>query len=353
MNKIDKIKNTIRNMVESVIRESKVINLFMSYTEKCVNQILFELIKEEFIDRDSKESKSLKGNFNENYCFDDSKDIDNILRALSRQMGYTKYYKNNLKDKIKSEYGFVPQELNREDIFGDKENLEGYKLSRYDFDQIVVMKSLKILTNIVNRRIVKTKSFSNNDLEDELNNYKKFFVNKKGTSDSYEYVKNSMLLFTTEIKYNIETVYRIADRLSCYNNSKSKNRFLDTDIDDMANYFIRPHSYNGYGLKENSLVLMKIEEIQNICPNNVQQTTSEYGNLMNICYVAKLMIKSQNSIDEYLKSLTYDEMKDFIDHNYNIWEILDKEYFFENKKEKHMREIYDRILGDIPPYKKK
>ena len=55
----------------------------------------------------------------------------------------------------------------------------------------------------------------------------------------------------------------------------------------------------------------KIEEIQNICPNNVQQTTSEYGNLMNICYVAKLMIKSQNSIDEYLKSLTYDEMKDF------------------------------------------
>ena len=37
-----------------------------------------------------------------------------------------------------------------------------------------------------------------------------------------------------------------------------------------------------------------------------------------------------------------DEMKDFIDHNYNIWEILDKEYFFENKKE--LEKISKKII---------
>lgn len=106
----------------------------------------------------------------------------------------------------------------------------GYHLDLLQEKQMEAMESISLLKNITNRRITDVKKVSNYELEKEYEKYIEFFNRKINTSigvygSDTDFVLYSILLFTTEVAYCVMFVYSLAERISQYQHSKSKEKF--------------------------------------------------------------------------------------------------------------------------------
>lgn len=343
MNILEQARKIIKHFVGLLVIKNKVcVNI--QDIEKCTNQILFELIKEDFI-IEPKEVKSLNeisglGNESE-------------LKAHSRTVQYSNYYRERLAQKFKDDYHLIPPELIVPDMTKRSIRRAGYQLSDYDEEQMKAMENLKLLKIIADRRITDLKKISNFVLDDEYSAYLDYFNYDFDKLSDSDFLLYSMLLFTTELKYRVITVYHMADRLSKYQNSKSKNKFPDDYIKRMSLFnenFIM-NSDKGHHIKENSLILMRLETIKALTPENLIESRKSYLEKLQLCMIGKQMVLNQPEVIELIKQSTMTERRSFIEEHYPIYKILETEFTWGNKKEKYIRDLYKDMIQEIKPPK--
>lgn len=347
MDNLEQARKIIKHFVSLLMIKNNIcVNI--QDIGKCTDQILFELIKEAFIIEFPKDMS-----LNQISLLDDK--IDSALRTHSRTMRYSNYYRKWLAQKFKDDYDFIPQELNVPDMIKRENCFSGYQLSTYDKEQMEAMENLKLLKTIVNQRITDVKKLDNFELSNEFKEYLNYFKEKfiKLCCDDDSFVLYSILLFTTELKYRAVTIYHMADRLSIYQNSKSKNKFPDDYIKRMSffNSTFVMNSDKAQYRKENSLILMRLETITALTPDNLIESSKSYFEKLKLCMIGEQMVLNQPKTMELIKQSSNTERRAFIETYYPIHTILDTELTWENKKEKYIRDLYKALIQDIEPPK--
>lgn len=318
--------------------------------EQHTDQIIFEIIKESYIEESEKDTKSLY----KNSIDSNNLDYEIELKQNSRIMQFANYYRDKLAQEFQQEFYAVPPELENIDMNHPKNRSVGYKISPYKYEMICVMKELKLLKHITGRKITSVKKISNMELDDDYETYREYFdsiYNKIGSD--IDYIMYSMLLFTTELKYNIEASYRLASKLSEYNNCKSKDKFPDDYMKYVSIFLFNIHySNNNFKfIKENNLILMKFDAIKALEPKNICDKCQKYYHDLFFSFYAKQLVLSEEEIKETIRNASNSEKRDFIENHYNVWNILDEELVWGNKKEKHIRDIYHNLTKEIEPPK--
>lgn len=345
MDNLEKARKIIKHFVGLlVIRNNICVNI--QDIGKCADQILFELIKNAFI-AESEKDLSLNKISGLGY--------EAELKKHSRTMQYSNYYRDQSAQKFKEDYDFIPPELVVPDMTNRDIRTVGYQLSSYDVEQIEAIESLKLLKTIANRRITDVKKLDNTELDIEFAEYLDYFKEKftRPYNDDYDFILYSILLFTTELKYRAVTIYHMADRLSMYQNSKSKNKFPDDYITRMSFFnanFVMNSDKTQYR-KENSLILMRLETIKSLTPDNLIESSKTYFENLKLCMIGKQMVLHSPETVELIQQSSNAERRTFIETYYPIHTILDMELTWGNKKEKYIRDLYKALVQEIEPPK--
>ena len=343
----EKIMNTVYTLARQIGNGEDNIFLDPKVLERHTDQIVFELIKDTYIEESREDTKSL-------YKHVDGAGCDVELKQYSRSLQYSKYYRNELANEFDELFDYVPEELENVDMSSPQDRPAGYKISKYDFEMLKAIRELKLLKYLTDRRVTSVKKVSNLKLDDEYEFYRKYFWHIYSTIlyDS-DYIMYSILLFTTELKYNIETAYRLSTKLSEYNSCKSNNQF-DEDVFEHISIFVKPVHYADYDLefiKENSLILMKLEDIETLRPDNINKVCQNYYDNLQFAFFAKQLVLTEQETKNIIRNASDSEKRKFIENHYNIWNVLDEQLAWGNKKEKYIRDIYDSLLKNIQPPK--
>lgn len=343
----EKIMNTVYTLARQIGNGEDNIFLDPKVLERHTDQIIFELIKDAYIEKSRKDTKSL-------YKHVDGASCDVELKQYSRSLQYSKYYRNELADEFDELFNYVSEELENVDMSSPRNRPAGYKISKYDFEMLKAIRELKLLKYLTDRRVTSVKKVSNLKLDDEHEFYRKYFQHIYSTIlyDS-DYIMYSILLFTTELKYNIETVYRLSTKLSEYNTYKSNNKF-DEYVFEKFSIFTKSLHYAGSDLeyiKENSLILMKLEDIETLRPENINKICQNYFDNLQFAFFAKQLVLTTQEVKDIIQNASDSEKRNFIENHYNIWTLLNEQLTWGNKKEKYIRDIYDSLLKNIQPPK--
>lgn len=348
MNNLDLVRKNIMFIVEYLY----ILRGIMFDAGNCLktlemhtDQIIFELIKENFIEKSKDNAQSLT-------MHSGGIEYNEIIKKHSRALQYSRYYRDILSDNLKSNFDFSIPKLKYE----EREKNAHFKkcnLNDYELDMLETMEDLNILKYITDKRIVSVKKISNSRLEDDFKDYREYFINIRDNiipQNDNKFIKYSILLFTTELFYHLESVYRLASKLSEYNNSRSKNKFHDDFIAD-STIFNKILQCDNLFMKENSLILIKMQRIKSLTPENCKEKFSEYLQELIFSFLVKQEVLKRADIKQAIKDMTDAEIKYFIETHYNIWSILDEELTWGNKKKKYLRDIYDSLIKNIEPPK--
>ncbi len=348
MNNLDLVRKNIMFIVEYLY----ILRGIMFDASNCLktlemhtDQIIFELIKETFIEKNKDNVQSLT-------MHSGGIEYNEIIKKHSRALQNSKYYRDILADELKSNFNYSIPKLKYEER---KKNahFEKCNLNDYEMAMLENMEDIKILKYITDKRIVSVKKISNFRLEDDFKAYREYFIRIRDNiiqQNDNEFIKNSILLFTTELSYHLESVYRLASKLSEYNNSRSKNKFYDDFIAD-SKIFNEVLHFDNLSIKENSLILIKMQRIKSLTPENCKKKFSEYLQELIFSFLVKQEVLKRDDIKQAIKDMTDAEIKYFIETHYNIWSILDEKLTWGNKKEKYLRNIYDSLIKNIEPPK--
>ena len=308
------------------------------------DQILFELLKKVYIE-DVEEKSSL---------YKISEDDDTEGKRHSRTMQYINYYRKNLAENLKEDFDFTSPKLEIPDMHEHNKRRKGYRLSDYDVEQMKAMEDLMLLKNIPNRRITDVNKITNSELKDEYTEFQKYFKKKfDDIKNDGDFVRCSILLFTTELKYHMMSVYMLADKLSAYQNSRSKNKFSDDYITYMCHFNGMLDFNDGIKLyrKESSIILLKMETIKKLTPDNMTNSTETYISDLKLCTIIKQAVENMPELIDNIKKSTDEERRSFIEERYPIHTILDTELTWKHKKGKYVRDLYASIIKKFPPPK--
>ena len=345
MGKLDEARSIVKNYVLFFLMQNRAyINI--RKIDLYTNQIVFELLKEIYVE-DSEKKLSL-------YKISGGDENQDKQRKHARTMHYSNYYRQQLAETLEENYSFTSPKLETPDMSEWDNRRIGYQLSNYDVEQIETMENLILLKNIVNSRITHVNKIPNSGLKDEYTEFQQYFKRKFYTcEDDNTFVLYSILLFTTELKYHVMSIYMLADKLSAYQNNRSKNKFSDGYITDMCyfNSMIAFHDGTTQYLKENSLILLKMETIRNLTPDNLTESKETYISDLVLCTKMKQMIAGVSEVIENIRESTDEERRYFIEEHYPIYTILDAKLMWEHKKGKYVRDLYTSLIQQIEPPK--
>lgn len=353
MNKIDEAKSKIVKILKQVSAIYGItfgVNKYdLSNVEQHANQIVFELIKETYIDEISENTQSL-------YKISGGIGNDTELKKNSRTLQNSIYYMDKLDEYHYKKFGVISNTPQNPSMSNLRNRTAGYKITKYGAANIDVLNELKILEHIANKRITSVKKISNTQLNDEFEEYREYFKNiYEHIKNDDEYIMYSCLLLTLEMRYALETVNKLADKMSKYNKCTEKNKFPSNFIEEALVFgtITYYHVNSAYYMRENRLVLMRINFINNLTPDNFADSCQKYNANLEYAFIAKQVVMKDGSIKEMIKKASLSEKRHFIENNYNIWSILDEEPEWGDKKEVYMRNIYKSLVCEITPPKKK
>ena len=344
MGKLDEARSIVKNYVLFFLMQNRAyINI--RKIDLYTNQIVFELLKEIYVE-DSEKKLSL-------YKISGGDENQDKQRKHARTMHYSNYYRQQLAETLEENYSFTSPKLETPDMSEWDNRRIGYQLSNYDVEQIETMENLILLKNIANSRITHVNKIPNSELKDEYTKFQQYFKRKFYNCEDDDFVLYSILLFTTELKYHVMSVYMLADKLSTYQNNRSKNKFSDGHITDMRyfNSMIAFHDGTTQYLKENSLILLKMETIRNLTPDNLTESKETYISDLVLCTKMKQMIAGVSEVIENIRESTDEERRYFIEEHYPIYTILDAKLMWEHKKGKYVRDLYTSLIQQIEPPK--
>ena len=343
-----------------------------AYIEHHADQIIFELIKETYIDKISTDPMSLYEASGKAGCEDEVKQNSRLLQDSI-------YYMDKLDEYHKNEFNYVstlPKEANMSNL---KDRRQGYSLTIYAKTNLEILKELKILKYVSTKRITSVKKIDNYKLRYEFEEYREYFrrIHKRITGnktvseediaepnntvrkidENEEYILYSCILATLEMRYALETVNAFADKISEYNNCKSSSK-LPNDCIEKARVFSDIFYYkvdSSYYMRENRLILMRLNLINSITPDNFYEVCEKYKSELEYAFLAKQSILFDEGIKEIIRNADIADKRHFIESRYNIWEILEKDLDWDNKikKESNMRNIFKKWVCDVKPQRKK
>lgn len=340
---LKKIDN-LRAKVLSVVQKKNAVNSYIgnrhrNYKEvnNHANQVLFELIKEVTVNEWKENGKSIKA-----IAGSDTADEKSLQRALK----YSNHYKTLHKEEYFDYFGKTVDEL---DVKKTPDGRERYSyssnLSEYDVLQLKAMKELDILGRFTDRRITDVKKISNGRLDDDFQEYRNHF-SALPEDTSKEFLLKSILIQTTEIKYHIEAIYRLASKMSQYNNCNSKEKLPD-DFIDMAALLIANYRIDNKIFKENNLIFMQLQAIESIDPSNIIDVCDKYLAELTFSFQLKQTVKQNKDIMDIIRNTTLIQRQKFIRNYYNVISIYDEKPVWENKKESNFRKIVDRCVKKL------
>ncbi len=345
MGKLDEARSIVKRYVLFFLIQNRAyINI--RKIDLYTNQIVFELLKEIYVE-DSEKKMSL-------YEMSGREGNEDKQRKHARTMHYSNYYRQQLAEKLEENYNFTSPKLEIPDMSEWDNRRIGYQLSSYDAEQIEAMENLTLLKNIANRRITDVNKIPNIELKDEYDKFERYFKKKfYNCKDDDAFVRCSIFLFTTELKYHVMSVYMLANKLSAYQNNRSKNKFSDDYLTDMCcfNGVINFHDGKTQYLKENSLILLKMEIIRNLTPDNLTESKETYISDLILCTKVKQMVAGVSKVIENIRESTDEERRYFIEDYYPIYTILDAKLTWEHKKGKYVRDLYASLIRKIEPPK--
>lgn len=323
------------------------INLFLwlmgkslssSEIEGFTDQIIFDLIKRFFAEEIDK--KTL-------YKISGRAGSEEIEKKHSRTMQYSNHFRNITNETFKSEYGFERKLIDIPDMENRANRYNGYHLDLLQEKQMEAMESISLLKNITNKRITDVKKVSNYELEKEYEEYIEFFNRKINTSigaygSDTDFVLYSILLFTTEVAYCVMSVYSLAERISQYQHSKSKEKFQNDYLTIMEAFNKIIYDENKYVIESN-MVLAKLKTIKNITPENLQKSVEHFVSNRLLFSALKRVVLSEQAIELVRKS-SNTERREFIEKYYPVHEIVNIDIVWENKKEKNIRDLYKTLV---------
>ncbi|MCR4889482.1 MAG: hypothetical protein K5979_09960 [Ruminococcus sp.] len=337
-------------------------------TETIIDQIIFELLKE-VVDSEYKEKKkSEKKSLNQISGKKVDRGTEANLKLHSRKMQYSNYYREDLAKRLKTEYDFSSPDLDIKDMSALGKRHPGYQLSRYDIEQLKAMEELVILKNIVNRRITDQKKIPKAELIYEYIEYQDYFktlfnpewrkINNM-TDDQMcspiltdtDFILYNILLYTTELKYHVISVYLLADKISEYYNKQTSDMFSENYF-KLLSCFNAFQEFNFYGklfLKENSLLFLRHSIIEIMDLENIYVCVDIYIKDLKLCAVVKDLIKNQTNVLELIKESSNEERKKFIEKHYPVYKVIYTPLEWNNEKVKCLRNLYSNLIFPIAP----
>ena len=336
MDNTDRLKNIVWNYVTKCLLGS----MYLSLTKKLVEQITFELIKDYYIGSEKNSTSTI---------YEHCGGVENgeVIKRYSRYLKYADYYRHINNEFLKGFTGTDIPELLRPSMTKLKDHFKGVKLSEYQFLQLDCICEIKLLRIITDKRITSVKKISNNRIEELLDGYHDYLMNTEPLENEFhEYILWSLNHFSLESRYQVLSVYYVADKLSKYNSCKSTNHFSDSEIQEMGKLF-GTIVIDSTTIAENNMLFIRLRTISQLEPGNVTVKVKQYTDLLKQKVRIKYELRKRTDVQRLLEQLTPQEIRQFIDTEYNLSELLDTKLEFRNKKEYYIRKLYDLILQDI------
>ncbi len=104
-------------------------------------------------------------------------------------------------------------------------------------------------------------------------------------------------------------------------------------------------------MKENSLILMSLEIVKSLTPDNLFESRKSYFEKLKLCMIGKQIVLNKPETMRLIQQSSNTERRAFIETYYPIHTILDTEFTWGNKREKYIRDLYKAIIQDIEPPK--
>lgn len=196
--------SAIRTAIELVIRElypdeSHLIKEY-SCIDDIVNQVLFELIKEDY--KRNAETHSIQH-------YIDKFDIEASNRKYTRAIQYAQHYKNADYELIKREFGVNLPELKAEDISG-KKVFEGHHYTEKDFWNYKIQAECKLLNKLHQKQIESSKNVSEIQFKNLFSNYRLLLDELEPVVDDYdEVICKTLLFYGLETRFLIDYIYSL------------------------------------------------------------------------------------------------------------------------------------------------
>ena len=195
---LENIKRAIEILINELYPDSKRLLEEYSNMDDIANQIIFELIKEEY--KQNAERNSVQYYLNQ-YDFDSSN------RKYTRAIQYAQHYRDADYNQIKEEFGVEIKELESEDVSG-KKVFEGHHFTEKDFWELKMQAECRLLSKLHQKQVVKSKNVSEADFRSLFEEYRRLIDDLEPSVNNYENVVcRTLVLYGLETHFLVDYIY--------------------------------------------------------------------------------------------------------------------------------------------------
>ncbi|MCR4636876.1 MAG: hypothetical protein K5754_11620 [Butyrivibrio sp.] len=191
---IKDIKRAIENILDELYPHPENLIAEFSTIEDIANQIVFELIKEDY-------KKNADRNTIQFYM--DKYDVDATNRKYTRAIQYAQHYRNIDFDLIQADFGIELEDLKPQDVSGEKV-FKGHRYTEQDFLGFKMQAECRLLNKLHQRQIEFSKSISESKFKELFIEYRNLLYDLEPLVNNPEDVICKTLLF-----YGLESYFLI------------------------------------------------------------------------------------------------------------------------------------------------
>ncbi|SFO17382.1 hypothetical protein SAMN05216351_10434 [Pseudobutyrivibrio sp. JW11] len=332
------IKHAIEIVIEELYPYSNRLIDEYSNMDDIANQIVFELIKEDY-------KKNAKRNSVQFYL--NKYDIEASNRKYTRAIQHAQHYRDSDYDEIKDDFGVELDELLAEDVSG-KKVFEGHHYTEKEYWELKMQAECKLLSKLHQKQIVKSKNVSEPEFKRLFEEYRQLLDDLEPAVNDYNGVICKTLVF-----YGLET-YFLIDYIYSLCLAAEKKGFPDyIPIERMQSVcsitqYIDATDWCPNVYIADYCMLLKWDSMSK---HIFEDSNEEWREKIKIIYDCKQLknIMLQRHLDDWIRLISacsIEEKARFIINNYWIWDKR-VDYEWTSDRIKYYRKIYQLLMKDF------
>lgn len=339
---IELLENYIHGLIHKYIPDQIIDSCFDSFfVDEVTSQLIFEALKLDFDRKMEQEATSLR-----QHRGVDCDEYD-IKQSDHRMIKYVQHYRTMQAERIKQERGYVPKELEEKNFDSMQAKLTGHKVTPMQYDEMMIMRDVKILKKLIGKQICSSKKISKEEFIELYNDYDaRINYLFRAMKDDESTIKYTLSFFTIEWHYVLEWAYKVADRIDRGSYPKDRIEFAQSLCVRLGGN----EPIFGRVSGENRLFMARDRYLELYSkPNLSEEELYLIKRQYYYTFAASAFIIEHHKKDlmDKIAQIPDNEKVDFLKNKYWLWDKRERKEWLLNKI-RIAREFFSAILLDEP-----
>ena len=299
-------------MLDEVYPDKKSLEIGHYKFDDILDQIIFELIKEDYREHASKATI-------QDYIY--QYDIDAPNRKYTRAIQYAQHYKDFDNENIEQAIGIRIPEMEAQDVSGSKV-FQGHQYTLQEYWGLKMVAECKLFEKIHGHQIDSSKKVSESKFRDLFNEYESLRDEiEPPVKDLEQVVANTLFYFGTEEHFSIELMYEITFQAEKRNfPAIPTNRILD--FIQMYTILPRKKWCKDYFFAMNTMLMKRDLYSIDIFDDSDEEWNLKREVILDTYRLKNAILQSSsvNKLFDLVHQCTLKEKADFIIEYYWIWD---------------------------------